>query len=466
MKCELRIISGARAGQREILDKSYIGLGRHPLSDVRFDAEKDLDASTRHAAIVKSGTAWVLRDLGSTNGTFVNGEKLSGDRALNDGDVLKFGVHGPEVSFHAVHEDVEAEIVMQAIQKPKANPTRPEGTPARKATATSATEAPRADESTAASPMKPPARTPPPPSKTSVLRAEISHQQQRNRWLFAALLVLIAGALGVVYWQGRTAADTQVGLTHSLDSLRGVVALLQRAQTQADSEKTSLQRELASERDPARRTALTARIRQVEQRSTAIQQAKGVDYTAIRTANDPAVAMLSVRCAADTSRYWSGTGFSVNASGLMLTNKHVVSCEDGSKPSDIAVQFSGSRDVLPSHVVRVSPNSDIAVIQIESQGPFPVIAGFASAAADSGAPIALIGYPGGGTRATLVTGSVSRVLADSLYELDAFSGVGASGSPIFDREGKVIGIEFGGLSGSSGRGIVGLPISRAMALIR
>ena len=468
MKCELRITSGARTGHREVLDKSYIGIGRHPLSDLRFDAEKDLDASTRHAALVKSGTAWVLRDLGSTNGTYVNGEKLSGDRPLNDGDILKFGLHGPEVSFHVIHEDVEAEIVMQAVQAPKANPTKPEGVAAPPKVSqtgpTAKTTPPAAsDEVTPASPMKP---TKAPPSRTAVLRAEVAHQQQRSRWLFVALLVLIAGALGVVYWQGRTAADTQVGLSHSLDSLRGVVAILQRAQAQADSEKTALQHQLASEPDPARRTVLTQRIQEVTQRSAAIQQARTMDFTAIRNANDAAVAMLSVRCAADTTKYWSGTGFAVNAGGLLLTNKHVVSCEDGSRPSDIAVQFSGSRDVLPSHLVKVSPTSDIASIQIETAGTYPVIAGFATTAADSGEPIVLIGYPGGGARATLVTGSVSRVLPDSLYELDAFSGVGASGSPIFNREGKVIGIEFGGLTGSGGRGIVGLPISRAMPLIR
>ena len=128
MKCELRIIAGARAGQRDVYEKSYIGLGRHPLSDVRFDAEKDLDASTRHAAIVKSGDSYVVRDLGSTNGTFLNGERLEADRPLKDGDVMKFGVHGPEVSFHLVREDEGEEVIMPAVQvpKPAPNPTRAE----------------------------------------------------------------------------------------------------------------------------------------------------------------------------------------------------------------------------------------------------------------------------------------------------------------------------------------------------
>jgi len=51
---------------------------------VRFDAEKDIDASTRHAAIILDGGRYILRDLGSTNGTFVSGERVTGDVVLKD----------------------------------------------------------------------------------------------------------------------------------------------------------------------------------------------------------------------------------------------------------------------------------------------------------------------------------------------------------------------------------------------
>src|SRR3989454_6366007 len=40
---------------------------------------RDLDVSSRHAGIVRHGASFVLRDLGSTNGTFVNGARISGD---------------------------------------------------------------------------------------------------------------------------------------------------------------------------------------------------------------------------------------------------------------------------------------------------------------------------------------------------------------------------------------------------
>ena len=87
MKAQFKFLSGARAGQIEAFRKGYIGLGRHPLSDVRFDAERDLDVSSRHAAIVRKTEGFVLQDLGSRNGTFVNGQRVTADTLLRDRDV-------------------------------------------------------------------------------------------------------------------------------------------------------------------------------------------------------------------------------------------------------------------------------------------------------------------------------------------------------------------------------------------
>src|SRR5256886_16246584 len=92
-------LSGARVGQVEIFRKSYIGLGRHPLSDVRFDPDRDIDVSARHASIVRQGESFLLRDLGSTNGTFVNGTRIAGDVTLKGGDAITFGQNGPRAEF-------------------------------------------------------------------------------------------------------------------------------------------------------------------------------------------------------------------------------------------------------------------------------------------------------------------------------------------------------------------------------
>src|SRR5207253_6232381 len=105
MKAQFKFLSGARAGQVEAFRKGYIGLGRHPLSDVRFDAERDLDVSSRHAAIVRKTEGFVLQDLGSRNGTFVNGTRITGDRPLKSGDVIGFGAAGPALEFAAIETE-------------------------------------------------------------------------------------------------------------------------------------------------------------------------------------------------------------------------------------------------------------------------------------------------------------------------------------------------------------------------
>jgi pSer/pThr/pTyr-binding forkhead associated (FHA) protein len=51
----------------------------------------DPTVSRLHAVIESVGSQWVVRDLGSRNGTFVNGERLLGDRVLRAGDELRVG---------------------------------------------------------------------------------------------------------------------------------------------------------------------------------------------------------------------------------------------------------------------------------------------------------------------------------------------------------------------------------------
>jgi hypothetical protein len=51
----------------------------------------DGNTSRHHAQIHRAGSGFVITDLGSTNGTFVNGEKLIGDVRLADGDIITLG---------------------------------------------------------------------------------------------------------------------------------------------------------------------------------------------------------------------------------------------------------------------------------------------------------------------------------------------------------------------------------------
>lgn len=102
MKAQFTFLSGARAGQIDLLGKSYITVGRHPASHLRCDAEQDLDVSARHATIAFESGFFILRDLDSTNGTFVNGTRLSAEHLLANDDVLQLGTKGPRIQFRMV----------------------------------------------------------------------------------------------------------------------------------------------------------------------------------------------------------------------------------------------------------------------------------------------------------------------------------------------------------------------------
>jgi pSer/pThr/pTyr-binding forkhead associated (FHA) protein len=63
-------------------------VGRDPGAGIAID---DSDASRNHASLAVDGTTVTVEDLGSTNGTFVNGERLSAARTLSPTDKLRIG---------------------------------------------------------------------------------------------------------------------------------------------------------------------------------------------------------------------------------------------------------------------------------------------------------------------------------------------------------------------------------------
>jgi hypothetical protein len=70
------------------LDQPVIRIGRGESSDVLID---NVSVSRRHAEIREESGAWLLRDLGSSNGTFLNGQRVSADQPLRPGDEISFG---------------------------------------------------------------------------------------------------------------------------------------------------------------------------------------------------------------------------------------------------------------------------------------------------------------------------------------------------------------------------------------
>ena len=78
---------GPNAGSRFLLDKDVTTVGRHPESDIFLD---DVTVSRRHAEFVRREGGFLVRDVGSLNGTYLNRERID-EAGLNNGDEVQIG---------------------------------------------------------------------------------------------------------------------------------------------------------------------------------------------------------------------------------------------------------------------------------------------------------------------------------------------------------------------------------------
>ena len=85
---QLIMRSGPTPGAVFNLGGDQLTVGRDSTNDVVIT---DAEISRRHARLTFQGGKYILEDLGSTNGTFVNGQRLAGPRVLKAGEVVSFG---------------------------------------------------------------------------------------------------------------------------------------------------------------------------------------------------------------------------------------------------------------------------------------------------------------------------------------------------------------------------------------
>jgi S1-C subfamily serine protease len=447
---ELRILSGSRAGGRERFDKALVTLGRHPLSDLQFDPDVDLDVSTRHAELRAADGTWTVYDQHSTNGTFVNGERIDGQRRLFSGDLLSFGPKGPSMEVHI------------------ADAPRP----------TVASDAGNA----------------PPRRDTSVRIAEAVQAETASlRKLFAIAVgsIVVIGGVAFALWVQRTSVRERELLTLIARSesasvpLKRTVADMQARDSQFSrllaERDSSLMREMATGRrmvgggsaaSPESVARFSERVAQETRLRQAITQ---MDFARVHDLNDGAVAMV----ASDLDgTFIAGTAFSVSSDGALVTNRHVVRTPAGHPPRRVRVLFANTTEWRPARVLRVSDQDDLALLQVDEGAPVPVVAGVSRAGRETrvGSPVATIGYPhavdtpmeGAGldvrARTTTTAGTVSKRLSDVL-QIDSYAGKGSSGSPVFDVRGYVVGVIYGGEAESNGRIVYAVPAERLASFL-
>ena len=456
MSIELRILSGARAGQTEAFEKSVIAVGRHPLSDFRFDATHDLDVSTKHGEIRGIDGKYIVHDHDSTNGTFVNGERVpaGGSRDLRDGDVIAFGAHGPTVAvrIHGRHSTPIGEKATLLETPAFGAPAQP----------------------SAAAPHRP---------TTERIAIAVREQTRGLKRAIIAIVVVLGGlAAGAVIVARRQSAERD--------------AEIRRLTAEYDSTSKSFEARLEGMNDTAltndlrrRNDSLMTAVRDAhgEQQATVAQQALArshallrsaaqMDLPSVRDANDPAVVFIYTEIG---DQAYEASGFDVAKSGLVITNRHVVSDSSG-RATRIRVKFANTRVWHAAHIARVAedPTSDLALLQIDDAGPFPTVPAVAPTVdTPVGGSIATLGYPLGtgiameGTgddftaKTSLTIGTVSKS-TDEILQINAFATHGSSGSPVLDGHGHVIGVVSRGPAAADGQIVYAVPAPRIVALLR
>jgi serine protease Do len=159
-------------------------------------------------------------------------------------------------------------------------------------------------------------------------------------------------------------------------------------------------------------------------------------------------------------RDFVGSGFVIDPSGYVLTNKHVVIDSFG-----ITVVFNDGSD-LPAHIVGHPPATDIAVLKVDADHPLRVVTFGDSDKIRVGDRVMAIGNPLG-LSSTVTLGIVSALNRDTgdtpydnFIQTDAAINHGNSGGPLFDMKGRVVGVNTALIAtGDANAGSMGLGLA-------
>jgi S1-C subfamily serine protease len=386
-------LSGGQAGQRDVLDKDRIRLGRALDNDVVFTSQ-DLRASAHHCEIGLAGDQFMIEDLQSTNGTYLNGARVKRS-PLSSGQVIEFGRKGPRLLFELkLKSEVE-----RLFQKPWAKGT---------------TISPSAR--LMVEPLSDPSegRSRRFGLHTMQLAVEAAVKQSSSGWrrIAAVLAVLTLVALGALIYM--TVVRPGTGTTPPSEDASGFSAIAQKNQAAVVLVQLDFQL--------------------VDQRGEMISEGTS-----------------------------EGTGFALDASGYIATNYHIVRpwefdnqlrrLQATPQIESLTLIFADHKasEAIPATIYRASKERDVAILAITPPPAMPLVESVLTDGSQvrQGEEVAFIGFPLGSdllntTQQERATTTFRRAtvgkVTESLIQLDAPIQSGYSGSPIFNREGKVVGI--------------------------
>ncbi len=171
----LIVRTGPNPGMVFDLTKDVTMLGRDVTNDIVLG---DAEISRQHSRISRTPGGMVLEDLGSTNGTFVNGDRLVSPRVLMSSDLVGLG-ENVTLTFESTAPEAAATVMGPVARGAPARPVPP----------------PAAPQPRQAAPATPPAAQYPP-------AAEPPARAGSRRWILAGCgcLILLGVCLGVIWF--------------------------------------------------------------------------------------------------------------------------------------------------------------------------------------------------------------------------------------------------------------------------
>jgi tetratricopeptide (TPR) repeat protein len=237
---KLICLAGPKSGEEYALEgEEEFVLGRATDNAISIP---DSSVSRRHAVVRKMGAGWTVGDLGSGNGTLVNGEPLTSEAVLNNGDVIAMG--DTELQFSAgevpsadstmmMPSPIPSSEATMMIPMPTARPARPAPAGKAKGGGEDEEEAPparpaRPERGAAARPERGAARAERArPGRAGAARAEGEGGANKKRMVLLVVGVLVIAGTGLAVLKAKADAEAEAAAAaaqleaEQIEQLRG-----------------------------------------------------------------------------------------------------------------------------------------------------------------------------------------------------------------------------------------------------